>query len=128
MISLTVAAMDGKTDAYKKTVEDLQSDVVIGETGISGTLKYVTEYTGFSSKADEQSGNYLALKVEVPEGAEVTTELVNGKKGSVNLSKDKFCVYRISDKDKQKIKFTVSVNEESVTKTYDLTGLVLNTQ
>lgn len=126
MISLTVVAMDGKTDVYKKTVDELQSNIVINETEISGTLKHVTEYTGFSNEVDEQSGNYLALKVEVPEGAEVTTELVNGKNGPVNLSKDKFCVYRISDKDKQKIKFTVSVNEESITKTYDLTGLTLN--
>lgn len=126
MIRLTVAAMDGKADAYKKTVEELQSDIVIGESDISGTLKHVSGYTEFSRKTSEQSGNYLALKVEVPEKAEVTTELVNGEKGPVDLSKDKFCVYKISDKDNQKIKFTVSMNDDSITKTYDLKGLVLN--
>ena len=29
----------------------------------TGTLHYVTDYTGFSGNADEQHGNYLAIKV-----------------------------------------------------------------
>ncbi len=127
MISLSVNAMDGETDVYGLNVSDLQSGIVIGESDISGTLLYVSEYPGFNgSDISEQSGNYLALKVDVPEGANVTTELVNGKKGAVDLTADKFCVYRITDKDTQQIKFTVSKNEESKVSVYSLTGLTLN--
>ena len=119
--------MNGETDVYGLNVSDLQSGIVIGEFDISGTLLYVSEYPGFNgSDVSEQSGNYLALKVDVPEGANVTTELINGKKGAVDLTADKFCVYRITDKDTQQIKFTVSKNEESKVSVYSLAGLTLN--
>ena len=119
--------MDGETTKYGKQVSDLQTDIEISDTSISGTLNYVTDFTEFNvSDASEQSGNYLALEVEVPEGATVTTELINGKKGPVDLTNDKFCVYRITDKDKQQIKFVVSKDEDSTETVYDLKGLTLN--
>ena len=119
--------MDGETEAYGLNVNQLQSDIVIDGTDISGTLKYVTDYTGFNATDNsEQSGNYLALSVEVPEGATVTTQLINGKKGSVDLTTDKFCIYRITNKDTQKVKFTVTKGNESKTETYSLSGLTLN--
>ena len=40
-----------------KATSDLQDNVVVGANSITGTLKYVTGYTGFSSKVEEQSGN-----------------------------------------------------------------------
>ena len=121
--------MDGKTNVYDKTVDDLQSDIVIDDESISGTLKHVTDYVGFNaSNNEEQSGNYLALKVEVPEGAKITTRLINGKKGTVDLTNDKFCVYRITNKDNQKVEFTVTKGDESLTKTYGLTNLVVDTE
>ena len=119
--------MDGETDAYGLKVNQLQSDIVIGESDISGTLLHVSNYTGFNgSDLDEQSGHYLALKTEIPEGATITTQLVNGKNGPVDITSDKFCVYRITDKDTQLVKFTVSKDEETKTSTYSLTGLTLN--
>ncbi len=119
--------MDGGTEAYGLNVNQLQSGVVIDGTNISGTLKYVTDYIGFNAvDLSEQSGNYLALNVNVPEGATVTTRLINGKKGSVDLTDDKFCVYRITDKNTQQIEFTVTKGKESKTETYSLSGLTLN--
>lgn len=50
-MGLSVKPEDGEVDLFDKTVSDLQNDIVIGEDGISGTLKYVTGYTGFSSVA-----------------------------------------------------------------------------
>lgn len=46
------------------TTSDLQADIEINGTTISGTSNYVTGYTGFSGDTDEQSGNYLALHVK----------------------------------------------------------------
>ena len=43
---------------------DLQKDIVVSNGAISGTLKYVTGYTGFSGDTSEQSGHYLCIHAE----------------------------------------------------------------
>ena len=92
-------------------------------------MKHVTGYTGFSSNTSEQEGNYLALKVDADsEDAIVTVELVGGTKGPVTLDEDMNIVLLIKNKDTQSIKATTTHNEESVTKTYGLSGLTLETE
>ena len=92
-------------------------------------MKHVTGYTGFSSNTSEQEGNYLALKVDADsEDAIVTVELVGGIKGPVTLDEDMNIVLLIKNKDTQSIKVTTTHNEESVTKTYGLSGLTLETE
>ena len=53
-------------DLLGKYISDLQKDTSITNNVISGTSKYVSDYTGFSSKTSEQSGNYIALHASVP--------------------------------------------------------------
>lgn len=107
----------------------MQSNVVVGETSITGTLKYVTGYTEFSSETSEQSGNYLVLKLAVdPADAVTTVEVVGGTKGPVTLDSDMNIVLLIRNKDTQSIKVTVTKGKESVVKTYSLTGLTLEAQ
>lgn len=48
-------------DLLGKKASDLQKGVFIVDGKVFGTLKYVTGYTGFSGRADEQEGYYLAL-------------------------------------------------------------------
>lgn len=104
----------------------MQENVAISGEEITGILKLVTGYTGFSSVAAEQSGNYLALHVTPqPEDAEVTVELVGGKKGAVELDDDGLIVLKIADTAKQSVKVTLTSGEDTVTKTYGLTGLTL---
>jgi hypothetical protein len=92
-------------------------------------LKHVTGYTGFSSNTSEQEGNYLALKVDTDsEDAIATVELVGGTKGPVTLDEDMNIVLLIKNKDTQSIKVTTTHNEESITKTYGLSGLTLETE
>lgn len=92
-------------------------------------MKHVTGYTGFSSNTSEQEGNYLALKVDADsEDAIVTVELVGGTKGPVTLDDDMNIVLLIKNKDTQSIKVTTTHNEESITKTYGLSGLTLETE
>lgn len=90
----------------------------------------MTGYVGFDgSKVENQSGNYLALKIDTdPEDAVTTVEIVGGNKGPVTLDADKTHVCRITNKDTQKIKVVSKANGETVTKTYDLTGLVLESE
>ena len=126
---LSVKPEDGEAVLFGKTVNELQSDVVVSDDEVTGTLKYVDGYVDFSSNVSEQSGNYLALKIEAePAEAETVVELVGGTKGPVTLDDDMNIVLLIKNKDTQSIKVTTTHNEESVTKTYGLSGLTLETE
>lgn len=129
MISFSVNAEDGEANLFGKTVNELQENVVVGEDAITGTLKYVSGYTGFSSVVSEQAGNYLALRIDTNEPDTLTTvELVGGTKGPVVLDDDMNIVLLIKDKNSQSIKVTMETDEDSLTKTYDLSGLTLETE
>ena len=128
-MSLSVKPEDGEAVLFGKAVNELQSDMVVADDEVTGTLKYVNGYVDFSSNTSEQSGNYLALKIEAePAEAETVVELVGGTKGPVALDDDMNIVPLIKNKDTQSIKVTTTHNEESVTKTYGLSGLTLETE
>ena len=111
-----------------KAVSALQEDVMINDKFIKGTLKYVTGYTGFSGETSEQSGNYLALKFTASDSATTTVELIGGPLGHpVDATSDMWCVFRITDKNRQKIRIVSTLGDDVVTKTYSLAGLVLET-
>lgn len=125
-VTVITAAESGDTTLFGKKVSDLQSNIVIGENAISGSLKHVTGYTGFSSKTSEQEGHYLALKFDVtPADAVTTVELVGGTKGPVTLDADKNIVLLIKSNTTQSIKVVSTKDGSSVTKIYTLTGLTL---
>lgn len=125
-VSITTTAEAGSAVLLGKQVSELQTNVVVGTDGISGSLKHVTGYTGFSSKPAEQEGHYLALKIEsAPADAVTTVELVGGTKGPVTLDADKNIVLLIKDKATQTIKVVSTKGDKSSTKTYSLTGLTL---
>ena len=128
-MSLSVKPEDGEAVLFGKTVNELQSDVVVSDDEVTGTLKYVDGYVDFSSNVSEQSGNYLALKIEAePAEAETVVELVGGTKGPVTLDDDMNIVLLIKNKDTQSIKVTATHNGESITKIYGLSGLTLETE
>ena len=106
-------------------MSELQTGVVIDESGISGTLHHVTGYTEFSSLPGEQSGNYLAIKVADSGADSTTVEVVGGTKGPVTLDADRNIVLLIKNKDLQSIKIVNTKDGETETKTYTLTGLTL---
>ena len=123
---LEVEPTDPATTRYGKAVSALQEDVVIHDKFIKGTLHYVTDYTGFSGDEAKQSGNYLALDFTASDGAVTMVELLNGSTGHpVDASSDMFCVFRITDKNNQKIRISSTLNSDTVVKTYSLAGLVL---
>ena len=92
---------------------------------ISGTLKYVTDYTGFSSDPELQQGNYIALKFGATAGSTTTVEIVGGISGPVTLDSDMNWVGKIANTS-QKIKVVNTDNGVITTKTFNLTSLVLN--
>ena len=111
-----------------KSVSDLQSGITVGTNEITGTLKYVTGYTGFSGDTSEQSGNYLALHCTAGETADsITVEFIGGVsgRGEITLDEDGIIILRVSNND-QKVR--VRAYKDGLVanvKTYSLADLVL---
>ena len=129
-LTITVAPITGDTDLLGKKASDLQSNIVVNDKTmtISGTLKHVTGYTGFSSKVDEQSGNYIALNVDPASGfpETMTVEVKNGTSGPSKLTaEDHQVVLKIKDAATQGIVIKATNKGAEVTKEYKLTGLTL---
>lgn len=120
-VYLDVEADDPSETRYGKTVSTLQSDIVVNDDSISGTLNYVTGYTGYSGDTDLQSGYYIALKLDVPNGATTTiAALNNGGSGTpVDLGSDDYAVGRITTKN-AKIVVSTTLAGVTVSKTYSL--------
>ena len=119
------ADIDSSVDLFNKSVTDLQENIVIGDDTITGTLKYVSDYTGFSGDASLQTGNFIVLHADVPDvdGVTITVKVTN----PVVLDEDRIAVLRIADKSSQTITVVASKEGyESVTKVFDLTGLTCN--
>lgn len=108
-----------------KSVSDLQSNITVGGNAITGTLRYVTGYTGFSSKTEEQSGNYLVIHCAAEDADSVTVEVVGGDKGPVTLDADGIIILRIKN-NSQKIRVTAYKDGAIATvRTYSLNNLNL---
>ena len=115
-----------EANLFGKTVSELQTGIVVGGSEITGTLHYVTGYTGFhGSEPTQQEGNYLALKIEATSGATTTVEVVGGDKGPVTLDSDMNIVLRIKDKSSQSVRVIAKKGTTTITNTYGLTGLTL---
>jgi len=104
-------------------VSDLQSDIVIGEKTISGTLNYLDDYTGFSGDPAEQVGNFIALHVTSDDGATITAQTV-GKDRVVTLDADGLIIVHVWTIG-QEIKFTATKGGVSTSKTYGFRGCTL---
>lgn len=123
-LSLTVRPVAGNVNEFGKLVSDLQSDITMGTNAITGTLHYVTGYTGFSGNPAEQSGHYIALKATASEPATITAQVIGGTHGPVTLDADGEIVCRIASNE-QSIRFIAQAQEETFTVEYALTDLVL---
>lgn len=89
---------------------------------MTGTLNYVTDYTGFNSEVvEEQSGNYFPFSLEVT-GTNMTFKK-NGEVSKENIPFEKDNVFRVTS---QTDKFEVLVDNQSVI-TFDFSETELKT-
>lgn len=122
-MSLSVKAItdSDNADLFGKSASDLQTGITVGKRGITGTLKYVSDYSAAFGSGAEGSGNYIALHIECDvEGATITAKVTN----PTTLDESGDVVLRIADKDTQTI--TVVASKEgynTVTKVFSLKGL-----
>lgn len=115
---------DGETERYGMAVSDLQSDIAIADGAITGTLKYVTDYTGFSGDPNLQSGNYLSLKIADEDAQSIEVSI--GDRGPVEVKEDGFIVIRLTSEDLSDELVITDIDDiERETVTLDLSGLVL---
>ena len=123
------ANISADTDLFGKVVSDLQEDVVVSADGVSGTLKYIDDYSS-AYGAGENSGYYLALHCTTPgvEGATITSEVIGGVHGPVTLDEDGIVISRITDKNTQTIEVVAYKDGESDSVTLDLSDLVMASQ
>ncbi len=125
---LTVAPVTGETDLLGKKANDLQSNIKVDTTDgikVTGTSKYVTGYTGWSSVAEDQEGNYIALKLTTDSKEDIQFKSVDGTdNGYKTLDSDGILIWRISkDKDGKVKPIEVKVGKDNFT--IDLSGVTL---
>ena len=124
-LDVTISAVADDVDLLGKDAGDLQEDIAIANGAVTGTLKYVTGYTGFSGNVEEQSGNYLAIKVEANADS-ITVELVGGTVGHpVTLDSDGMIVLRIANTSTQSITVVATKGNVSETHNLSISGLTL---
>lgn len=106
--------------------DDLQSNVSVSNGVIAGNLKYVTGYTGFSGKVEEQSGNYLALTFAKEGATTIKVKMSPSYSGNrwTTLESDGTNVFRVHDTS-QKILVQVTEGTEVTSNEYSLSGLTL---
>lgn len=114
--------MKGESEVYTHRASDFQSNILVKNEAISGTLKSVEGITEFPE--GEQDGHFLALALTAKEGTTIKTKVINGVHDEVTVE-DGFCLYRITDKDNQKIQVNYEGEGVKLTSVYDLSGLVM---
>lgn len=130
MTGLTVEAEDGATQVFGYSVSDLQTSIAVSGEAITGTLKFIDS----GSLADVWGeGNFIALKFSdfssglTYEDVKVGLYPSEGS-GLVTLDSDCNGVFKVTDKNVQKI-MTVQTGEDGTfTQYYTLSGLTVETE
>lgn len=117
-------SISAATDLLGKVVGDLQKDMSVANGNISGTLKHVTGYTGFSGEPFNQSGHYIAIHATAASGATITAELVGGAGGAVTLDADGIDILKVGS-NSEVIRLVATLSGVSETKLFNLSDVVL---
>lgn len=126
-------AKGGTATMFGKKVNLLQSEVAFDNVKgtVSGTLLYVSDYTGFSGDQKLQKGNYLAWAVDTSETGVTYKAWLEGSSSAydeahaVTLDSDKDAVFRIQNTNEVIVIKAEKSGRETVTKRFALTGLTL---
>jgi len=106
----------------------MQTGLVVGDDEITGTLNYLS--TG-QLVTDWGAGYFMALKFSdfYPDATSCLVGM-NPSQGSglvdILPDPDKNGVFKVTDKDTQVFEFIITDGIDTITKTFDLSGLTLN--
>lgn len=127
----SVAPEDQTTSLFDVPVSDLQgSDVTVSGDAITGTLKYLSGSNPITNKWG--AGNFLALKWSDidPKATSIKVGLEpSAGTGMVECidDPDHNGIFKITNKNIQKFKITVSNGAHASVRTFDLSGLTIQT-
>ena len=127
LTSATVTPADSGTDYWGTTAGQMQSGVSVANGAITGTLNNLTSG---QLVTDWGEGHFIALKFDnFSSGltySDVKVGLHNSEgAGLVTLDSDKDGVFKITDKNNQKLMVVQSKNGATKTQYFDLSGLTL---
>lgn len=132
MTGLTVndTISDSDLSVTGKTVSDLQTGVKFGANAITGTLKYIENWTWFDVDPDINTGNFLVFKAALTGADKITAELINGKEthGPQELDSDGIGIFHITNKDTQMVQVVAYKDGLTQSKLYALDNLTLETE
>ena len=123
-LTIDVQAEDPTITVLGKLVSDVQQNVFVNDNSIQGTLKYVSNWTGYSGDPEENSGYFVVLKYEASEGATTTIQTIGGYHDEMikPLDVDMQSVTKFKD-NKQKLKIVTTLEGETITKILSFSGL-----
>lgn len=130
ILQTKITVPDASNSFYGKNASDLQENIKITEldnnnVSVTGTLKHVSGYSDFSGIPSEQTGNYLALNVDVPDGA--TAKVIGVVNTTPKEINDEYLVFRVTDKTKP-FKIQIEADGKTVEKVYDLSAIEAKTE
>lgn len=108
-----------------KSVTDLQTGIEVGTNSISGTLKYIADYSSAGYAGEEASGNYIALHCTSEDADYITVEVVGGVHGEQRLDEDGIIIARIANNSQSIRVKAYKDNAVGNVRTYRLTDLTL---
>lgn len=125
---VTVSPVAQNRKLFEVTASTFQkNDIVVSDTGITGTLKEMTDSNPITDVWG--TGYFIGLKFVLPEGCTSCKVGLNPSQGSglveIINDPDKDGVFKITDKDTQVFEVKYTVNGIETTKDYDLSGLTL---
>ena len=123
------AEAGGSNKLFGVKVSDMQSDITISGSTITGTLKHLSGDNAITQVWGE--GNFICLKFPDADIENSTVRVgLDPSQGSglVELDPDKNGVFKITDKLRQKFCVEMTVNGETVVQRYDLSGLTCETE
>ena len=103
----------------------MQTGVTVANNAITGTLHYITEG---QIVTDWGAGNFLALHFDDIDPAATTCKVgldPSAGSGLVALDPDGLAMFKISDKDTQKLKVVTTNGAFTGYQTFDLSGLTV---
>lgn len=120
--------VDPSVDLLGKSITDLQTGISVdNSTGkITGTLKYISDYTGFSGDPELQSGNFLCMHFTTTEDATTTIQVLGGDFPPAVLDpSDNIAIFRVKNRD-QSIQVVSTKDGATTSKVYTLRSLNFN--
>jgi hypothetical protein len=123
-LTMDVQAEDSSVTVLGKLVADIQQNVFVNDNSIQGTLKYVSNWTQYSADETENTGYFIVLKFDASEGSTTTIQTIGGLNDEriVTLDSDMQAVIKFIS-NKQKLKITTTLGNDSLTKVLSFSGL-----